>query len=154
MHEVLRLMPYGIYAVGVGSRPDQQNAFIASWATQCSFEPALFLVAIRKDTINRELIEGTRAFSVNFMSKEQTDLARQLVKPHHQVGDKLVQIDHYEEATGTPILKDAFAFIECRLVSQETHGDHLLVIGEVVNAGLSETKDPLLCKDIGWTYAG
>lgn len=154
MHEVLRLMPYGIYAIGVGSKPNQQNAFIASWATQCSFEPALFLIAIRKGTINQTLIEKGQAFSVSFMNKEQTELARQLVKPHHQVGDKLGQISHFEEVTGAPILKEAFAYIECRLVSQATQGDHLIVVGEVVNAGLIEPKEPLLCNDIGWTYAG
>lgn len=154
MHEVLRLMPYGIYAIGIGSRLKQHNAFIASWATQCSFEPALFLVAVRKGTVNQELVEESKAFSISFLSKDQTSLARQLVKPQHQVGDKLGQISHFEEVTGTPILKDAFAFLECSLFSIETQGDHLLVVGEVVNAGLNEPKEPLLCSDIGWIYAG
>lgn len=154
MHEVLRLMPYGIYAVGVGTQDGERNAFIASWATQCSFEPALFLVAIRKETVNQDLVKAGGAFSISFLSKEQTGLARQLVKPKHQVGNKLDQISHFAEATDTPILRDAVAFLECKLVSMEETGDHILVVGEVVNAGLNNERDLLMCSDIGWTYAG
>jgi len=154
MHEALRLMPYGIHAVGVGTEDGQRNAFIASWTTQCSFEPALFLVAMRKETENEGLVKAGGAFSVSFLSKEQTDLARQLVKPKHQVGDKLSDISHFTEATDTPILKDAVAYLECKLVSTKDAGDHVLAIGEVVNAGLNESRELLMCSDIGWTYAG
>jgi len=154
MHEVLRQIPYSIFAIGVGATPGDQNAFIASWVTQCSFEPALIAVAIRKGAISKEQVDKDRVFTVNLLGKNQTDLARQLVKPQHRVGNKLDQISYFEEMTGAPILKDATAFIECRVVSTTDTGDHNLFVGEVVNAGQSIDKDLLSCSDIGWIYAG
>jgi flavin reductase (DIM6/NTAB) family NADH-FMN oxidoreductase RutF len=58
-------------------------------------------------------------------------------------------------STGAPILDNAPAFVECKLVGTIEKGDHSLFVGEVVNAGV--TKQPegraddatLWLKDLG-----
>jgi flavin reductase (DIM6/NTAB) family NADH-FMN oxidoreductase RutF len=41
-------------------------------------------------------------------------------------------------SAGTPILEDAPAYLECRLVEMLSKGDHSLFLGEVVEAGLQQ----------------
>lgn len=61
-------------------------------------------------------------------------------------------------ATGCPILAGAAAFIECRMAQLvDIGGDHDLLVGEVVNAGIlkpGEVTDTLTLPHVGWSYAG
>ncbi len=66
----------------------------------------------------------------------------------------------YSEApeTGCPILDGAAAYLECK-VSQiiDIGGDHDIVIGEPVGAGVLKEGDyseSLTLVDLGWSYAG
>ena len=155
MHETLRQIPYSLFAIGVGATPQQENAFMASWVMQCSFEPPLIAIGVRKDAISHKLLKETGVFTVNLLSRNQISLARRLVKPAHRAGDKLGQISHFEEETGAPLLRDSIAFLECRIVSSlDSVGDHCLFVGEVVNAEQRSNETPLSCADIGWNYAG
>jgi flavin reductase (DIM6/NTAB) family NADH-FMN oxidoreductase RutF len=155
IHEILREIPYGMYVVGVRSGDDGDfNALIVSWLTQCSFDPPLLMIAIRQGTRSYELVKSGRVFSVNLIDKSDQDLARQLVKPSDQVGDKLGTVAHVEEDTGAPILRKAFAYLECNVREIHEPGDHALVIGEIVQAGRHRAGKSLMCSDLHWHYAG
>jgi flavin reductase (DIM6/NTAB) family NADH-FMN oxidoreductase RutF len=155
VHEVLRQIPYGIYIVGVrGKRDGEFNALVVSWLTQCSFDPPLLMVAVRKGTRSWDLAKKGQVFSVNFIDKSQRRLARQMVKPADRVGDKLRTVNHIEEQTGAPLLQNAFAYVECKVREIHEPGDHALVIGEVISAGKRGPGEPLMCADMRWRYGG
>lgn len=154
LHEVLRQFPYAIYIVGARGKDGEMNALVASWVTQCSFFPPLILAAIRKDTLTCRLIEQGKVFSINLIDKSQKRLARLLVKPSDQVGDKLGKVAHVEEDTGAPILRKAFAYAECKVRKIYEPGDHAVIIGEVVHSGVHGQGDPLMCADLKWHYGG
>jgi flavin reductase (DIM6/NTAB) family NADH-FMN oxidoreductase RutF len=155
VHDILREIPYGLYVVGVRSGGDGDfNALIVSWLTQCSFDPPLLMIAVRQGTRSYELVKDGRVFSVNLIDKSEQELARHFVKPSDRVGDKLGTIAHVEEDTGAPILRKAFAYIECKVREIYEPGDHALLIGEVVNAGRHGGGHSLLCSDLQWHYAG
>jgi flavin reductase (DIM6/NTAB) family NADH-FMN oxidoreductase RutF len=92
--------------------------------------------------------------AVHRLDRARDDLARLLVKPIHRAGTKLDGVKHHFEGTGAPILDEALAFLECKVESIEEHGDHAVVVGEVVNAGLIRPGEILTCANIGWQYAG
>ena len=154
MHEVLRQVPYNLFAIGVGAIPHDENAFIGSWLTQCSFDPPRIAFAVRNDAISKKMLVEEEVFTVNLLSKKHIPLARKLVKPSHRMGDKLGKISHFEEVTGAPLLRDAIAFLECRVYASLETGDHCLFVGDVVNAGQNSQEEPLTCADVGWHYAG
>jgi flavin reductase (DIM6/NTAB) family NADH-FMN oxidoreductase RutF len=60
--------------------------------------------------------------------------------------------------TGCPIIAGAAAYLECRVVSiTDNGGDHDLVVGEVVGAGVhkdGKATETLTLPDLGWSYAG
>jgi flavin reductase (DIM6/NTAB) family NADH-FMN oxidoreductase RutF len=156
VHEILRQIPYGIYVVGVrgNGTGDGFNALIVSWMTQCSFDPPLLMIAVRKPSRSYDLVKQGEAFSVNFIDKSDRRLARQLVKPADRAGDKLGKVGHVEEETGAPILRKAFAYLECKVREIHEPGDHAIVIGQVVNAGRHGSGEPLMCSDLRWHYGG
>jgi flavin reductase (DIM6/NTAB) family NADH-FMN oxidoreductase RutF len=150
----LRKIPHGVYVVGV--RQDAQlNAFTATWFTQVSFTPPLVALGIRKDSHSFEMIKQGRVFTVNLLGKDQKAVAEHFVKPATVVGEKLKNVRYRAGATGAPVLEDAIAYVECELreIANE-RGDHAIVIGEVVEAGVRKDEPALTLMDTGWHYGG
>ena len=151
--QALRSIVHGVYVIGVRDG-DKLNAFTATWVTQVSFEPPLVAVAIRKDSVSFQMIEKSRVFVLNFLASGQKSLAQHFLKPAHLGGDKLEGISRRAGATGAPILADAAAYVECRVKGIHPDGDHAIVVGEVVEAGVQREAEPLTLKETGWHYGG
>jgi flavin reductase (DIM6/NTAB) family NADH-FMN oxidoreductase RutF len=150
----LRKIPHGVYIVGV-AHDGKLNAFTATWLTQVSFTPPLVALGIRKDSHSFEMIKQGRVFSVNLLGKDQKSVAEHFVKPATVIGEKLKDVRHRAGKTGAPILEEAIAYFECevREIANE-RGDHALVIGEVVEAGVRQDGPALTLMDTGWHYGG
>ena len=151
---VLRKIPHGVYVVGV-KQDSQLNAFTATWLTQVSFTPPLVALGIRKDAHSFEMIKSGRVFTVNLLGKDQKALAEHFVKPAAVLGKKLQQIRHRLGKTGAPILEEAIGYFECEVREiASAQGDHAVVIGEVVEAGVHKDEPALTLVDTGWHYGG
>ena len=150
----LRKIPHGVYVVGV-RQGTQLNAFTATWFTQVSFTPPLVALGIKKDSHSLEMIRSDRVFTVNLLGKDQKPIAEHFVKPSAALGEKLQGVRHRPGTTGAPVLEEAIAFVECRVreIANE-HGDHVVVIGEVVEAGVRRDEPALTLMDTGWHYGG
>mgnify|MGYP001579325239 CR=1 FL=1 len=150
----LRKIPHGVYVVGV-KHDSQLNAFTATWLTQVSFTPPLVAVGIRKDAHSFEMIKRDRVFTVNLLGKDQKSMAEHFVKPASVVGEKLQTVRHRPGKTGAPVLEEAIAYFECevREIANDL-GDHAVVIGEVVEAGVRTDEPALTLMDTGWHYGG
>lgn len=151
--KALRSIVHGVYVISV-REGDRRNAFTATWITQVSFEPPLVAVGIRKDSVSFRMIERSRLFAINFLASGQKMLAQHFLKAVHLGGDKLSGIRHRAGATGAPILEEAAAFVECRVKEIHPAGDHSIVVGEVVEAGVQKEAEPLTLKEAGWHYGG
>ncbi len=151
----LRKLPHGVYIAGV-TQDSQLNAFTATWFTQVSFTPPLVALGVKKDSHSFAMIQRSKVFSINILGKEQKPLAEHFVKPASVVGEKLKTIAHHVGKTGSPILDEAIAYVECEVREiANSLGDHALIIGEVVEAGVRSKDAPALTlMDTGWHYGG
>ena len=151
---VLRKIPHGVYIVGV-KQDAQLNAFTATWFTQVSFTPPLVALGIKKDSHSLEMIKHSRVFSVNLLGKDQKAVAEHFVRPATVVGEKLKGVHYRAGRTGAPVLEDAIGYVACevREIANES-GDHAVVIGEVVEAGVHKDEPALTLLDTGWHYGG
>lgn len=151
----LRKIPHGVYVVGVKDGKDI-NAFTGTWLTQVSFTPPLVAVGIRRDTHSFKMIESSKVFSINILGKEHKPLAEHFVKPATVMGEKLKDVKYHLGATGVPVLDEAIAHVECQVREiANRHGDHAVVIGEVVEASVRSKEAPALTlMDTGWHYGG
>jgi flavin reductase (DIM6/NTAB) family NADH-FMN oxidoreductase RutF len=117
---------------------------LSSWAQQCSFEPPQVTVCVaRGRDVHAWLGEGA-AFTLNILDDTQTDMI-----VHFGRGFKLgepafegLEIEPRED--GGPVLLDALAFLECRVVARHPAGDHDLLVGRVLRGGLLGEGHPMV----------
>lgn len=153
--KALRGITYGIYIAGArGANAGELTAFTATWVTQASFEPPLVAMAVRGSGAPYQMIAATGVFSVNILPSGRSDLAKRFVQRIEPGKDRFEGVEFYTLGTGTPILKDALRFIECRVIDRVERGDHGLFVGEVVHAGVHAEGEPLTLKETGMSYGG
>lgn len=150
----LKKLHYGLSVIGV-SADDETTGFSCSWVTQCSFRPPLVMVAVRKGTRGRRLIERGMAFSINFLSSERQSMAEYFFEPPDRDGNKLGTVPFSVGVTGMSLIEDAIAHVECEVVHiLDVGGDHDLVIGKVVEADVEEDIPSMDLSDTPWSYGG
>jgi len=134
----LRMIPYGLYVLTAENARGEAAAATVNWVTQVAFEPPLVVVGVKGDSTTHALIEETRCFALNVLGKEHKDAAFAFFKPTVKQGDTLSGQPYRRGTTGSPILTALPAFLECRVREIVSHGDHSVVIGEVVDAGVGQ----------------
>jgi len=149
----LRMVPYGLY-IGGATEGGRVHAFLLSWLTQCSFKPPLVAIGLRADGTAHPMILETGVFSVNLLDQDQKPLAADFLKTAVLQDGKLSGHGYARGATGCPILEEAAAWLECRVLHHAPLGDHTLVVGEVVEAGVRRKAESLAHAHTGWHYAG
>jgi flavin reductase (DIM6/NTAB) family NADH-FMN oxidoreductase RutF len=149
----LELVTYGLYVAGT-RRGEQKHAVMVTWLTQASFDPPLIVLALLKGAVSTEMVVETGEFSVNIPAADQLEFARTFIKRRPHEGDRLGGYEFYTKTTGCPIFKDALAFVECRVVTHVDYGDHLLMVAEVVDAGVHREGEPLILRGTKMHYAG
>lgn len=151
---VLRMIPHGLQIVTV--RDGRRfHGYTSSWMTQASFEPPLLVLGVRRDSLSRSMIEKERVLCIHFLDSKQRALAKRFFRPADRDEDKFEGLAYrIGEHTGCPILEDALAFAECRVVHVYDGGDHSVVVVEVVDVGVQREGVPLLMSDTPWHYGG
>jgi flavin reductase (DIM6/NTAB) family NADH-FMN oxidoreductase RutF len=149
----LRLFSYGLYIITSAADGDT-GAFTANWVGQVSFDPRMVSVSVEQDAHGLQVIRSSGVFAVNVLDKTHRELAAQFSRPTAKVGNKLEGHDYTSGSTGCPLLPEALAAVECRVVLEHPAGDHVLFVGEVVDAHLNREDEPLTMKDAGFKYSG
>lgn len=152
---VLRQFPYGLYAVTVAAGGDD-HAMTANWVTQAAFEPPMVAVAVENTAKTIGLIRDAHHFAVCLLHDGQRDLAGKLGRTSDQAPQKLKGIKTKPApVSGAPVLVDCVGWVECRVVATLPAGDHTLVLGEVVEAGMENAAaTPLTLQAAGFKYSG
>ena len=132
----------GVYLVGV-SHGDRRNAFTAAWVMQVSFDPLLLALSINPRHSSYALLKEGSAFGINVLKKGQLDLADFFGQSAR--ADKLALTEWTTDRTGLPLLRDALAWFECQVVSEHPAGDHMLVLGKVIDGKLLDVEAEPMC---------
>ncbi len=123
----------GVYVVTtrVG---EKVNGMTAAWVSQVSIKPLLVMVSIAPPRYSHTLIKESGIFAINVLTTEQVELGKRFgFKSGRQI-DKFAGLDYVIAATGAPILPQAYAYFDLKLVHTSAAGDHTLFVGEVVEA--------------------
>ena len=150
--KALQKIPYGLYVVG-SLRDGVPATMIANWVMQVSFHPPCVAIAVEQDSKMRKHIESSGFFSVNILPAGSTMTAKSFLKSPEAQDGMIAGREFVAAPNGTPFLKDAGASFECRVVNTVPAGDHLVVIGEIVDVAVrQEGNDVLTLRETGWRY--
>lgn len=110
---------------------DARFGMTASAVTSLSLEPPMLLVCINRSAATCAAVGETRVFGVSILTEEQSEIAERFAKPSE---DKFAGLAVHESSTGVPLLSDALARLECRVVEEVTGGTHAVFLAEVLRA--------------------
>jgi len=119
--------------VTAGTR-GKDDAMTAAWHSSISLKPPLYGVAITSKRFTYQLIAESHEFGINFIPLEKASLAAAIGGTSGKKIDKFESFNIKKERplkTKVPILKDAYAAYECRLVDGKPYGDHPWIVGEI-----------------------
>ncbi len=151
--KILRRIPYGLYILGFKNGAEC-HAIVGSWLSQCSFEPPLLMLGIKKGSHAHQFLEKNSFFSVNFPRKDQKKLVEGFFKPFETKDNKFGQVPFRLGKNGVPILDETSGHFECKVRQIIPGGDHDVIIAEILESELRDDTDTLTMKDTGWHYGG
>ncbi len=126
---------FGHFATGVTIVTTLDTAgnpcgFTANSFTSVSIEPPLLLVSIAKSAHGCDVFTGSLGFAVNILSASQRDLSNRFARAGE---DKFSDLDYQATNTRSPVIDNVVAWFDCRTYQQVDAGDHIILIGEVVD---------------------
>jgi flavin reductase (DIM6/NTAB) family NADH-FMN oxidoreductase RutF len=138
----------GCFATGVTVITDDEDGEVhgmtANAFTAVSLDPVLVLVCVDHRARTHAHLHARKRFGVNVLSSDQQTISEYYARSaetHQHPEAAGARFDRTEQ--GTPVLQGALAYLECRLHSTETAGDHTIFIAEVEEVVVRDG-DPLL----------
>jgi flavin reductase (DIM6/NTAB) family NADH-FMN oxidoreductase RutF len=124
---------HGVYVITtrLGNRV---NGMTASWVSQVSLRPLFLMVSIAPPRYSHDLIKESGTFAVNVLTQDQVDLGKRFGYQSGRRVDKFAGLEYITAVTGAPILPQAHAYFDLKLVEIFPAGDHSLFVGEVLEA--------------------
>jgi flavin reductase (DIM6/NTAB) family NADH-FMN oxidoreductase RutF len=137
---------HGVYVVT--TRLDGKiNGMTAAWVAQVSLNPLLVMVSIAPSRYSHTLIKESGIFAINVLTGEQVELGKRFGYKSGRKIDKFAGLDCLAAGSGAPVLPQAYAYLDLRLVHTYTAGDHTLFVGEVMEAKILHPQShPLIFK--------
>lgn len=107
-----------------------------------SLEPALVSFSPQKASTSWPRIKSAGAFCVNILDSGQEALCRSFAASGT---DKYRGVGWQPgPATGSPVLQGALAWVEGRIIAEHDGGDHVIVIGRVLDMSVEHEGHPLV----------
>ncbi|MDZ8023431.1 MAG: diflavin flavoprotein [Nostoc sp. SerVER01] len=127
----------GSLCVLTAKQDDISSAMLASWVSQASFSPPGLTIAVAKDRAVESLTHSGNKFVLNILKEgNHLGLMKHFLKPFGPGQDRFADVAAEVAQNGSPILKDALAYLECSVQNRMESGDHWLVYATVDNGKL------------------
>lgn len=130
---VLNSIATGVYVLTAESE-GKANGTTVAWVTPVSFDPLLVMVSLANVRFSYDLVKKSGYFGINALTKDKVETARHFGFQTARDTDKMSGQSYTSTDNGVPVLDEASAFIECRVVDSFPAGDHTMFVGEVVDA--------------------
>ncbi|MDL2269469.1 flavin reductase family protein [Desulfosarcina sp. OttesenSCG-928-A07] len=149
--ENMRHLTYGIYVLTTRFE-DAINGMIASWVSQVSFDPPLFMAAVHPNRYSHRLMLKSSVFALHLVDQSQKDLLIRFKGPDPR--KKFEGLNWTDGKNGCPILADCMGVVECRIIQNLSPGNHTLFIGQATHAEFRNPRPVLSTLDYEGCYLG
>jgi len=139
----------GSFATGVTiitvDHEGEVHGMTANAFASVSLDPLLVLVCVDHRARTHAHLHAKKRFGVNVLAESQRAISEYYARPSaaHEHAEKEAGARFDRTAHGTPVLRDALTYLECRLHTAQDAGDHTIFIAEVEDVVVRDG-DPLL----------
>lgn len=130
----------GVTVVTAKDASGRLHGITVSAFCSVSLEPPLILVCIDVNTGSHRALTETDAFVVNILRQDQQRLSDRFAS---YLPDKFEAVKYRSGINDLPVLEDALANLECRLINSHPNGDHTIFVGQIERATVG-TGEPLV----------
>ena len=119
----------GVTVVTTINEQDEPIGFTANSFTSVSLDPPLVLVCLAKRSGNCDSFAKGKSYAINILAENQEHISGIFASP---VADRFAEVDWSKQSTGSPIINNVAAWLDCNMHEVVDAGDHLIFIGEVM----------------------
>lgn len=120
----------GVTVVTTIQADGSPRGFTANSFTSVSLDPALILVCIAKTASSHPVFSQTQRFAVSVLAEDQRPVSGVFAS---KSADKFAQVAWHARRTGSPVMDGAAASFDCETHQVVDAGDHIILIGRVVD---------------------
>jgi flavin reductase (DIM6/NTAB) family NADH-FMN oxidoreductase RutF len=121
----------GLYII-TATKGEVSSAMLASWVMEASTAPLGVAIAVAKDRAIESLLQVGDQFVLNVLEEDNYQrLMKHFLKRFAPGQDRFAGIKTYQGNNGSPILAEALAYMECKVVSRQDCHDHWIVYSTV-----------------------
>ena len=135
----------GHFATGVvivtAMNDDEPVGMACNSFTSVSLEPPMVLFCAAKSSSTWPRIQAAGKWAANILDDDGEEICRLFAQ---KGADRFARIAYTPGRTGAPILEDALAYVDCETIAEHDAGDHLVVVGKVIELGYQPEGKPLL----------
>jgi flavin reductase (DIM6/NTAB) family NADH-FMN oxidoreductase RutF len=129
---------FGRFATGVTvvttNSGDGPVGITANSFSSVSLEPPLVLWMPDKGSRRFQYFEDAEHYAIHVLSHEQAEVCNGFVRNAHAFD----QLPHRIDDKGVPLLENCLARFECKRFAAYEGGDHLIVLGQVIQAEMRQ----------------
>jgi 3-hydroxy-9,10-secoandrosta-1,3,5(10)-triene-9,17-dione monooxygenase reductase component len=137
----------GAFATGItlvtAARDGVYSGLTVNSFSSVSLDPTLVLVCVDLTSESHPAIRESGAFAINILRHDHEQISRAFATKDPNKHGAIEGLDVRPGVTGSPILQNALAYIEARVVQEIHAGDHTIFIGEVQDCASFEG-EPIL----------
>jgi 3-hydroxy-9,10-secoandrosta-1,3,5(10)-triene-9,17-dione monooxygenase reductase component len=138
--QVLGHFTTGVTVITAAAEAGPVGLAVGSFSS-VSLDPPLVGFFADKGSTSWPKIEGTGAFCVNILGEHQEDVCRRFASKEP---DKFAGLGWKATGSGSPLIDDVIAWIDCDIDQVVEAGDHFLVLGAVRELDVAHDGPPLL----------
>lgn len=136
----LGIFPTGVTIVTTRDRAGEAIGLTVSSFNSVSMEPPLVLWSIMRNSPNLATFEAAGHFAVNVLADDQAEISNRFASP---VDDRFAGLEVTDGGGGVPLIGGSAAQFECATWKQVDGGDHLIIVGRVLDFHGSD-RSPLI----------
>jgi flavin reductase (DIM6/NTAB) family NADH-FMN oxidoreductase RutF len=123
----------------------RRAGLVATFVSPASIVPEMprIIAGIAKTHETWKLIEESGAFAVHLVDESQIDLVWRFGLQSSRDTDKFAGLELQTAVTGSPILRDALAWLDCRVETRLDTGDRTVYLSEVCDGRSNSETRPL-----------
>ncbi len=151
LKEVMRTWLTGV-AIVTGKYENAIHGMTANSFNSITLDPPTVLVALRRHTRTQHLVKEGGVFAISILNTHQVKLAKRFAGQVDTDTPRFEDVKTFEMETGAPLIEDAIAFLDCKVIKCFDVGDTTVFLGEVL-ASKTDTKnnhEPLIYFNRQW----
>ena len=125
----------GVTVVTAREKNGIPRGFTANSFTSVSLDPPMLLVCVDKSAESFDVFTQSPGFAVNILAEDQIETSGLFASKR---ADKFDVTPWSNSSTGYPVLDGTCAWFDCRRDRVVDAGDHVIIIGEILDYGQNE----------------